>query len=149
MPSGPGVIVSTDGKQWTEMGVEDVNTELNDVIVHDDTQYFVVGRDGTVFSSFDAFNWTELSAPLAGVYFRGAAWNGTRLILAGGVDSYHDRHDGTYRPIGISSSDGGGSWDTFGIDSSYVSEGIAWGNGRFVSVGTLVVSDEGAIYTTD
>ena len=148
-PSGPGVRVSTDGKQWSEMGVEDVDTELNDVIVHDETQYFVVGRDGTVFSSFDAFNWTELSAPLAGVYFRGAAWSGTRLILAGGVDSYQDRHDGTYRPIGISSSDGGGSWETFGIDSSYVSEGLAWGNGRFVSVGTRVDSDEGAIYTTD
>lgn len=148
-PSGPGVRVSTDGKQWSEIVVDDVNTALNEVVVHDDSQFFVVGDDGTVFSSFDAFNWTELSAPLADVYFKGAAWNGTRLILAGGVYSYQDRHDGTYRPIGISSSDGGGSWDTFGIDSSYVSHGIAWGNGRFVSVGTMVVSDEGAIYTTD
>jgi hypothetical protein len=148
-PSGRGVRVSTDGKQWSEIVVDDANTEWNDVVAHDDSQIFVVGRDGTVFSSFDAFNWTKLSAPLADVFFIGAAWNGTRLILAGGVDSYQDRRDGTYRPIGIGSSDGGGSWDTFGIDRNYVSEGIAWGNGRFVSVGTLVVSDEGGIYTTD
>ena len=148
-PSGPGVRVSTDGKLWNEIVVDDVSTALNEVIVHDDSQFFVVGGDGTVFSSFDSFNWTELSAPLSDAYFKGAAWNGTKLILAGGVYSYQDRHDGTYRPIGISSSDGGTSWEIFGIDSSYVSHGIAWGNGRFVSVGTLVLADEGAIYTTD
>lgn len=148
-PSGPGVRVSTDGKQWNEIVVDDINTALNEVIIHDDSQYFVVGGDGTVFSSFDAFNWTELSTPLVDVYFKGAAWNGTQLIFAGGVDSYQDRHDGTYRPIGISTSDGGTSWEIFGIASSYVSHGMAWGNGRFVSVGTLVLSDEGAIYTAN
>jgi len=148
-PSGAGVRVSTDGKQWNEIVVDNENTEWDEVIAHDDEQFFVVARDGTVFSSFDAFNWTKLSAPLTDVYLEGAAWNGTRLVLAGGVDSYQERHDGTYRPIGISSSDGGGSWNAFGIDNSYDSNGIAWGNGRFVSVGTLVVSDEGAIYSTD
>ena len=74
--------------------------------------------------------------------------HGTRLILVGGVDSYQDRHDGTFRPIGISSSDGGASWANFGIDRSYDSNGIAWGDGRFASVGTLELSDEGAMYTT-
>jgi hypothetical protein len=32
-----------------------------------------IGVDGTVFSSFDAFKWTVLSAPLSDAYFEGAA----------------------------------------------------------------------------
>ena len=146
-PSGPGVRVSTDGKQWNEIVVDDVNMALNEVIVHDDSQFFVVGSDGTVFSSFDAFNWTEVSTPLDDVDYLGAAWSGTQLILAGRVS--WNLQDGTYRPIGISSSDGGASWDIFGIDTNFESYGIAWGNGRFVSVGRSALSDEGAIYTTD
>jgi hypothetical protein len=146
-PSGPGVRVSTDGKQWNEIVVDDVNTALNEVIVHDDSQFFVVGSDGTVFSSFDASNWTEVSKPLADVDYMGAAWSGTQLMLAGRVS--WNLQDGTYRPIGISSSDGGASWDIFGIDTNFESYGIAWGNGRFVSVGRSALSDEGAIYTTD
>jgi hypothetical protein len=146
-PSGSGVIVSTDGKQWNEIAVGDEDAGLNEVVVHDDSQFFVVGDDGTVFSSFDAFNWTALSTPLEDVDYSDGAWNGTQLILAGGVS--WNRHDGTYRPIGISRSDGGASWDIFGIDINYESQGIAWGNGRFVSVGVSVLSDEGAIYTTD
>ena len=148
-PSSYGVLVSTDGKQWNEFVVHEEEPGMNEIVVHDDSQFFVATDDGTVFSSFDAFNWTELSTPLADVDFMGAAWSGTQLMLAGGVRSYQNRYDGTYRPIGISSSDGGASWDIFGIDSSYESHGIAWGNGRFVSVGTSVLSDEGAIYTTD
>ena len=147
-PGGSGVIVSTDGTQWSEIVVGEADAGLNDVVAHDETRFFVVGEDdGTVFSSFDAFNWTELSAPLADVSYKGGAWNGTQLILAGLVSS--NQHDGTYRPIGISSSDGGASWDIFGIDTNYESHGIAWGNGRFVSVGRSALSDEGAINTTD
>lgn len=142
-----GVIVSTDGRLWNEIVVLDAYARL-DAVVHDDSQFFVAGRNGKVFSSFDAFNWTELSTPLESVDYSDGAWNGTQLILAGGV-SFPNQHDGTYRPIGISSIDGGASWDIFGIDIGYESSGIAWGNGRFVSVGRSVLSDEGAIYTTD
>lgn len=152
-PSGPGVRVSPDGKQWNEIVVSEAGdyATLREAIVHDDDQFFVVDGSGTVFSSFDAFNWTELSTPLVDVWFAGAAWNGTRLIFAGGVDYFQSGQDAddTFRPIGISSSDGGESWDVFGIDAGYESSGVAWGNGRFVSVGRSVVSDEGAIYTTE
>ena len=141
-----GVIVSTDGRLWNEIVVLDAYARL-DTVVHDDSQFFVAGANGKVFSSFDAFNWTELATPLEDVDYLGAAWNGTQLMLAGKVPWY--LQDGTYRPIGISSSDGGASWDIFGIDTNFESYGIAWGNGRFVSVGRLVLSDEGAIYTND
>lgn len=144
-PFVPCVMVSTDGKQWSEIVFGEEVASLR-TIVHDDSQFFVAGEDGTVFSSFDAFNWTELSTPLDDVDYSGGAWSGTQLILAGRAPS---NQDGTYRPIGISSGDGGTSWDSFGIDTNYESRGIAWGNGRFVSVGVSVLSDEGRIYTTD
>ncbi|MEJ2110546.1 MAG: hypothetical protein P8Z37_11675 [Acidobacteriota bacterium] len=147
--SGPTVMVSTDGKQWDEIVVCEEGTGLNGIIAYDDSQFFVASDDGTIYSSFDLFNWTELSRPLEDVDYSGWAWNGTQLILAGRVSSRQNRYDGTYRPIGISSIDGGASWDVFGIDSSYDSRGVAWGNGRFVSVGVSLLSDEGVIYTTD
>lgn len=148
-PSSYGVLVSTDGKQWNEIVVYEEEPGMNEIVAHDDSQFFVATDDGTVFSSFDALNWTELSTPLADVDYMDAAWSGTQLMLAGGVRSYQNRHDGTYRPIGISSSDGGETWEIFGIDIGYESHGIAWGNGRFVSVGGSALTDEGAIYTTD
>lgn len=148
-PSGPGVMVSADGKQWSEIIVGEEDAGLDEVIGHDGSQYFVVGDNGTVYSSFDAFNWTELSTPLEDVDYKGAAWSGTQLMFAGGVDYFATGQDETYRPIGISSTDGGETWDVFGIDSNYESHGLAWGNGRFVSVGRSVLSDGGAIYTSD
>jgi hypothetical protein len=144
----PCVIVSTDGKQWNEILVGEEVAPLR-AVFYADSQFFVAGDEGTVFSSFDAFNWTELSTPLEDVDYFGGAWNGTQLMLAGGVASDQNRQDGTYRPIGISSIDGGASWDIFGVDIGYESGALAWGNGRFVSVGTSVLTDEGAIYTTD
>jgi hypothetical protein len=142
------VVVSTDGKQWNEIFIGEEVASLR-AIVDAGSQVFVAGEGGTVFSSFDALNWTELSTPLEDVDYNGGAWNGTQLILAGRVASDQNREDGTYRPIGISSSDGGASWDIFGIDTSYESGGLAWGNGRFVSVGVAVLSDEGLIYSRD
>jgi hypothetical protein len=118
----PCVIVSTDGKQWNEIFVGEEVATLS-AIVDAGSQVFVAGEDGTVFSSFDALNWTELSTPLEDVDYSGGAWNGTQLLLAGGVSS---NEDGTYRPIGISTGDGGASWDSFGIDISYESVAIAW-----------------------
>jgi hypothetical protein len=42
------------------------------------------------------------------------------------------------------------TWEIFNIDSNYLSSGLAWGNGRFVSVGDNPQFDgEGAIYTAD
>jgi hypothetical protein len=138
-------MVSTDGKQWSEILFGEEVAMLR-AIVDAGSQVFVAGEDGTVFSSFDALNWTALSTPLEDVDYSGGAWNGTQLILTGGVSS---DQDGTFRPIGISSSDGGASWDSFGIATGYESLGTAWGNGRFVSVGVSAHSDEGLIYTTE
>ncbi len=135
-PAGSGVIVSADGNQWSEIDVGPEDWELNDAIVHDGSQFFVARGDGRLFSSFDAFNWTELSTPVVDTGFTGGAWSGTQLILVGGS-------------VGISSNDGGASWNLFDVNNRYESKAVAWGNGRFVTVGRLMHSDEGVIYTTD
>lgn len=78
-----------------------------------------------------------------GLVYPGAASNGLKLMLAGGCGWYGCSPAEIEFPAGISSTDGGASWDIFDIDGDYESQGLAWGNGRFVSVG------DGAIYTTE
>ena len=137
------VIVSSDGESWNEIVLRDGQPALF-TVTHDGNQFFVAGADGAAFASFDGFNWTQLQTPVTGVSYLSAAWNGSKLVLAGGSDSPSER------PIGIASTDGGVSWEIFNIDGTYESRGMAFGNGRFVSVGqTAPVSGEGAIYTAD
>jgi hypothetical protein len=143
------VLVSSDGKVWNNVLLHEwTRWGWLRVVIHDGSQFIVAGDGGTVFSSLDAFNWTKLPTPFEDVDYQSAAWNGSRLVLAGGV-SYEYWRDGIYRPIGLSSTDGGASWEIFDIDEDYQSNGIAWGNGRFVSVGWTLDSDGGAIYTTE
>jgi hypothetical protein len=48
------------------------------------------------------------------------------------------------------SSDDGESWDFFGIAEGYLSLGMAFGNGRFVSVGrTLAAGEDGIHFFSD
>ncbi len=101
----------------------------------------------------DAYNWTELQTPVHEVDYLSAAWNGSKLVVAGGITWWYWWGGITpsfERPVGISSTDGGQTWEIFNIDGYYQSRGMAWGDGRFVSVGqTTPVSGEGAIYTSD
>ncbi|NNL46789.1 MAG: hypothetical protein HKO76_00275 [Acidimicrobiia bacterium] len=143
------VLVSTDGKVWNEALLHEWSKfGWMRVAIHDGSQFIVAGDRGTVYLSFDAFNWTEVATPFDDVDYWSAAWNGSVMILAGGVSDYHTS-GAVHRPNGISSTDGGATWDSFVIDTNYRSYGIAWGNGRFVSVGWTVASDGGAIYTTN
>ena len=53
-------------------------------------------------------------------------------------------------PVGLSTTIGGLSWEVFNIDGDYQSLGLAWGNGRFVSVGQEPrFPSQGAIYTAE
>ena len=137
------IMVSADGKDWTKIVISEVGPTLFTVI-HSGGQFIVAGSDGAVFASFDGFNWTQLQTPVAGVKYLSAAWSGSKLVLAGSSDSPSDR------PIGITSTDGGVTWEILNIAGTYESRGMAFGSGRFVSVGqTAPDSGEGAIYSTD
>lgn len=137
------IMTSSDGKEWTEIVISEGGATLS-TVMHNGSQFIVAGSDSAVFASFDGFNWTQLQTPVAGVNYLSSAWSGSKLVLAGGSDSPSDR------PIGITSTDGGVTWETFNIAGTYESRGMAFGSGRFVSVGqTAPDSGEGAIYSTD
>jgi len=152
---GGRVFVSDDGKQWNDM-FRDADSGFR-TIVDDGSRFTIAGNYGTVITSIDGLNWTETQTPLLGPDYLSGAWNGTKLVLAGGqtcVPGGVYPGDCTVQwgeiPLGISSTDGGVTWDLFNIDSGYQSFGMAFGNGRFVSVG---ISDlgagEGAIYSEE
>jgi hypothetical protein len=149
--SATRVEVSADGKDWSMIPVGDEEVDLYSV-THDGSQFVVAGAQHTVFTSLDGFNWTERQTPVEDVDYMSAASDGSRLILAGGI-SWVYWWAGTpsfERPVGIVSTDGGESWEFFNIDGFFESRGMAWGNGRFVSVGqSSPISGEGAIYTAD
>ena len=150
--NGARVKVSNDGKSWNEIVVRDVTAGLY-AVIHDGNQFIVAGGESTVFTSFDGFNWTERQTPVEDVDYLSATWNGSKLVLAGGISWWY-WWGGTIppfeRPVGIASANGGENWEIFNIDGHFESRGIAWGNGRFVSVGqSTPISGEGAIYTAD
>jgi hypothetical protein len=143
------VMVSVDGQVWHEIILRDDVAALYEV-VHDGQQFIAAGTEAALFASFDGYNWKELTTPVDRVDYLSAAWNGSRLVVAGGIPWWY-WWVGTpsfERPVGLSSTDGGATWETFNIDGYYQSRGIAWGNGRFVSVGQATSdSGEGAIYS--
>jgi hypothetical protein len=155
------VTVSADGNLWTEIAVNDEPNYLP-AIFHGDGQFFLAGGSwsepfaeylGTVYTSMDGFNWTQLQTPVEDVFYRDVASDGTKLMVAGSATCGYlggkcfEQFD---VPVGLASTDGGVTWDIFNIDGDYESFGLAWGNGRFVSVGQSEPwPGEGAIYTTD
>ncbi|MDH4109815.1 MAG: hypothetical protein OEY13_11895 [Gammaproteobacteria bacterium] len=145
------VMVSVDGQVWHEIILRDDVAALHEVL-HDGQQFIAAGSDATVFASPDGYNWKELNTPVDRVDYLSSAWNGSRLVVAGGITWWY-WWVGTpsfERPIGLSSTDGGATWEILNIDGYYQSNGMAWGNGRFVSVGQLTPdSGEGAIYSWD
>jgi hypothetical protein len=143
------VLVSSDGKLWNETLVHEWDTSgWLWVTIHDGDQFFVGGDQGTIYSSADGFNWERHPTPTADVDYMSAAWDGSQLLFAGAV-GHGDWPDGFYQPSGLSSTDGGVTWEIFDIEPNYQSNSMAWGNGRFVSVGWALATDGGAIFTTE
>jgi ribosomal protein L27 len=145
------VMVSADGGIWHEVIVQEDVEEIH-AVWYCGSQFIAAGTDSTLFASLDGYKWTKLHTPVDRVDYLSAAWNGSRLIVAGGITWWY-WWLGTpafERPAGLSSVDGGVAWEIFNIDGYYQSNGMAWGNGRFVSVGQSTPnSGLGAIYTSD
>jgi hypothetical protein len=155
------VTVSSDGNLWNEIAVNDEQNFLP-TIFHDDSQFFLAGGGwsetfadyrGTVYASVDGFNWTQLPTPVEDVFYQDLASNGAKLMVAGSATCGYLGGQCFAEfdvPVGLSTSDGGVTWDVFNIDGDYESWGLAWGNGRFVSVGRRsIFSNAGAIYTAE
>jgi hypothetical protein len=148
--------VSSDGKTWNEI-TEAARGVAFSTIVHDGARFIAAGYGAVLLTSIDGYNWTETQTPVKDGRYFSAAWNGSELMLSGGlgpqicVEGVCPPFEG---PHGIASTDGGVTWEVFNIDSPfedgwYDSLGLAWGNGSFVSVGRFWPSGEGAIFTAD
>ena len=144
------VMVSIDGLNWEEVILRDEGA-ASYAILHDGLRFIAAGSESSVFTSVDGYDWTELSIPIDRVDYLSAAWTGSKLVVAGGITWWYWWVGITdfERDVGIMSSDSGATWEVFNIDGYYESRGMAWGNGRLVSVGqTSPISNIGAIYTT-
>ena len=148
-------LASSDGAVWNTM-FRNQDSGFR-TVVDDGSRFTIAGSKGAVVTSIDGLNWSEIQTPITGVDYLSGAWNGTKLVLAGdytcillpmpGCD-FSPSESGL--PRGISSTDGGMTWDLFNIDGEFRSLGMASGNGRFVAVGESGQgSGEGAIYTAD
>ena len=147
----PWIVLSSDGWSWNSIPVLDRPVDFY-TIIHDGSRFIIAGEYSTVLASFDGLNWTTMQTPVEGVDYHSAAWNGTKLLIAGGYPCFLQNCSppDPPPPYGIASTDGGATWGTFNIDGEYLSLGLAFGNGRFVSVGaSSPQSREGAIYTAD
>jgi hypothetical protein len=148
---GAWVAVSSDGKVWNEVTVSAEYAVLR-TIFHDSSEFIVAGSWGDVFTSADGSNWAQRQTPVRDVSYTGAAWDGSRLFLAGAsmCGELWFCASPLDVPVGLSTTDGGATWNIFNIDEDYASRGLAWGNNRFVSVGEKPrLFGEGAIYTAD
>jgi len=150
---GTRVWVSVDGKDWRDIVLWNNSTAGLYAILHDGDGFIVAGDYGAVFTSADGDFWTQPETPLEQISYLSAARSGSELKLAGGITWWYwwmGEPILDELAVGLSSGDGGLTWDTFNIDGYFESLGMAWGNGRFVSVGqSTPISGEGAIYTAD
>ena len=95
-------------------------------VLHDGQQFIAAGSDATVFASSDGCNCKKLDTPVDRFDYLSAAWNGSRQVVAGGSTWWYwwigtptfERH------VGLSSTDGGATWEIFNIDGYYESNGI-------------------------
>ncbi len=146
------VLVSFDGSNWTEvvLSTESIGTYS---ILHDGDQFWAAGRVGRMYTSADGINWFEHQTPAAGTRFRALAWSGFSLIADGENEFYGW---GTVDATGIEALDSGATWRSFAVAEDFDTRGLAWGNGRFVSVGCAgsdeecvgLTQGEGAIFST-
>lgn len=125
------VLVSIDGLTWSEVVVNDVSFHTWSIL-WDGSGYWAGGRVGRVFYSNDGQSWIEFQTPTPASIFNGIAWSGTKLV-ADGENEWIGW--GPAPNTGMATEDRGASWVSFTIAPDFDTNGMTWGNGRFVAVG--------------
>ncbi|MGD8733122.1 MAG: hypothetical protein PVI08_01465 [Gammaproteobacteria bacterium] len=146
------VLVSFDGSTWIEvvLSTESIATYS---ILHDGDQFWAAGRVGRMYTSADGINWFEHQTSAGGTKFRALAQSDISLIADGENEFYGW---GPMDATGTETFDSGKTWTSFAVAAGYDTRGLAWGNGRFVSVGCAGSDEEcvgldqgeGAIFST-
>jgi hypothetical protein len=139
-PDEGRILTSADALTWVEVVIS-AHHESTYSILHDGSQFWAGGTAGHIYSSPDGVNWTEHDTDAQMTTFSALAWSGSTLV-AHGINNYPGWGD----QIGVSTSDGGLTWQTFHIASDYDTRGLAYADGRYVSVGSA--PGGGAIFST-
>ena len=136
------VLVSNDFLTWVEVFVSDRHGSTYSIV--GDGFYWVSGSRGQMYASADGINWTQHATP-ADQSNLVAMIKDEDILMAHGFSETI----GLGEQIGVATSDGGETWQTFVIGSAYEPRGLAYGHGRWVSVGqSLAEPGKGAIFTT-
>jgi photosystem II stability/assembly factor-like uncharacterized protein len=132
LPNDARILVSGGGLEWIEVVIdtEQISTLC---ILWDGNRFWAGGTEGRIYRSFDGMNWTILRTPV-NTSFQALAWSGSRLIA-----------QGTLGPA-VTTPDGGETWKTYDLGFDHESRGLAFGAGRYVSVGSA--PGGGAIFST-
>ena len=149
-PDQGRVLVSADGLTWVEVFISDSHESTFSTASTYSTPFFGVemwvgGTAGHIYSSSDGINWTEHQTPAMASNFVAMASSGNILVAHGFSEMI-----GQGAQVGVLTADEGQTWQTFVIGSGYESRGLAYSDGRWVSVGQLLSDPgRGAIYTTE
>jgi len=141
-PEQAKVLVSNDLQTWVEVFVSDEHGSTYSIARYDD--YWVSGSGGNMYASADGINWTRYETPATQSNLVAiSSWGG--LLMAHGFSETI----GMGEQVGVATSDGGETWQTFVIGAAYEPRGLAYNDGRWVSVGqSLADPGKGAIFTT-
>jgi hypothetical protein len=138
------VLVSVDrGLTWTDVLISDGHESTYSIESYNGFLW-AGGTEGRIYSSADGLNWTAHETPAVQSNLVAVSATDSMLIAHGFSASM-----GMREQVGVVTSDGGETWQTFVIGAAYEPRGLAYGDGRWVSVGqSLTEPGKGAIFTT-
>jgi len=132
---GASILTSTDGVAWTERTLGNLTFERTIYsVIHAGSQWVATANEA-ILTSPDGITW---QGKLVGDKNRAVAWNGSRLIVVGGVEDGAES-----RAFVHLSDDGGVTWTNQFLPIVRFLRGIAWTGSQFVIVG-----DGGRIFTS-
>jgi photosystem II stability/assembly factor-like uncharacterized protein len=142
-PDTGTILTSADGLTWVEVAIS-AGHESTYSVLYDGERFWVGGTAGHIYSSPDGVNWTAFQTPAFMSSMTAMVRNGSMLVAHGTNDFF-----GLGNQLGVITEDAGATWQTFEIGDDYETRGLAYADGRFVSVGrTLPAPGQGAIFST-
>ena len=141
-PTPGAILTSADGLTWIRVAISAQNEETYSLL-YDGERFWAGGTWGRIYASPDGVNWTTLQTPAQNAAFTAMAWNGSVLVAHGTFDDFIPASH-----YGVVTADSGATWETFVIGVDFESHGLAYADGRFVSVGRTTPDGEGAIFST-
>ena len=145
VPSGEQgrILVSADGLTWAEVFISDGHDSTYTLESHGNV--WAGGSGGRIYSSPDGVNWTQYETPAAQSNLVAMSVGDDSMLMAHGFSEAV----GVGEQVGVATSDDGQTWQSFVIGEAYEPRGLAYGEGRWVSVGqSLTEPGKGAIFTT-